>query len=281
MGVFSLCVFSVAYYLMAWFKHALGKGLCRNLSQCEQLIIFYAYHLVLFSASAEGCHHCDRVSAQNGCGCPVPDLKSDFWCQGEAVWTSSLRSEDLNSNVPFFEGLDGVIGSPVMIMSNLMNQIANMGGQEILHQTMDYPQHSHIGVAYPINMLLDDPSAPTWFVNSVMLFNHWCHLCLVWQQFSTSWPTIQISFSQGLIIFTFNSDNNFQAKDESHVKLSGRVPQMVGTGQIKLGKLIMRPDGDFTWHNCSLDSLLYSTFLCNFTHTDPSSISLRGSSLIF
>lgn len=42
---------------------------------------------------------------------------------------------------------------------------------------------------------------------------------------------------------------------------------MVGTGQIKLGKLIMRPDGDFTWHNCSLDSLLCSTFLCNFTHT--------------
>lgn len=91
-----------------------------------------------------------------------------------------LRSEDLNSNVPCFEGLDGVIGSPVMIMSNLMNQIANMGGQEILHQTMDYPQHSHIGVAYSINMLLDDPSAPTWFVNSVVLFNHWCHLCLVW-----------------------------------------------------------------------------------------------------
>lgn len=166
-----------------------------------------------------------------------------------------LRSGDLNSNVPFFEGLDGVIGSPLMIMSNLMNQTANLGGQEILHrywnqeiwhQTTDYSQHSHIGVAYPINMLLDNPSAPTWFLNFVVLYNHWC-----------------------------------LAKDESHVKLSGRVPQMVGTGQIKLGKLIMRPDGDFTWHNCSLDSLLYSTFLCNFTHTDSSSISLRGSSLIF
>lgn len=90
---------------------------------------------------------------------------------------------------------------------------------------MDYSQHSHIGVAYPINMLLDNPSAPTWFLNIVVLYNHWC-----------------------------------LAKDESHVKLCGRVPQMVGTGQIKLGKLIMRPDGDFTWHNCSLDSLLYSTF---------------------
>ncbi|XP_062009450.1 uncharacterized protein LOC133726019 [Rosa rugosa] len=170
-----------------------------------------------------------------------------------------FQFEYLNSNVPLCEDL--------VMVRNLINKIANMGGQEILYQFWNSSleamnPHSHdtsTGVGYQIGsdglsfienllMLSDYSSAPTRFV---LLYNHWCQLCL--------------------------------AKYESHVKLGERVPQMVGTSQIKLGKPIMRPDGDFTWQskNCSIDCLPYRTTSCNFTPTDPSSTSLRGSSLVF
>ena len=81
----------------------------------------------------------------------------------------------------------------MVLMRNLMNQTANMGSQDTLHQfwnsslkAMNHPQDSSAGVGYHTGsdgfsfienllMLLDNSAPPTWF----LLLYKWCHLCQV------------------------------------------------------------------------------------------------------
>ncbi|KAL6135246.1 hypothetical protein ACLB2K_067474 [Fragaria x ananassa] len=159
-----------------------------------------------------------------------------------STWVSSSLNRRLYNNMELRNVITWIeLLCKMVLMRNLMNQIANMGSQDTLHQfwnsslkAMNHPHDSSAGVGYHTGsdglssienllMLLDNSSPPTWF----LLLYKWCHLC--------------------------------QAKYESHVELGKRIPQMVGTGLIRLAKLILMPDDGCTWQskNCSLDRLPY------------------------